>query len=328
MKRLGVLVLVLILLAAVYVVVYLGERREEGPSPLFPGYDGAAAASIYIVKRDGGGERGGEVGGRGRGEGVVLEKKEGVWLVMSEDSLPADSTAVASIVEKVASFSRNDMVSSNPEKRSLYEVDSLGVLVSIADEAGDTVAAFVVGKMGPDYQSTYIRDARSDDVILAAGYIKSMFDRGTRTWQDRVMFRLKSEEITAVGVERGSEKYTLSRLPDGRWYVNRPDSAACKQNVVSRMVRAVSFLRCDDFAGRLPLPESGLADTDTAMWFGMATGGEHWLYFGKENEASQVHTLKDDSDIVYLIARSKINHLLPALDQVLDTEAGPAGAGE
>jgi hypothetical protein len=313
LKGMRILIPVLVVLAAVYGIVWLSERRGTGPDPLFPELGAETAAGIYIAAS---------------GKNVVLEKQDERWIVLSEDSLPADPTAVQAILDKVASFSRGDMVSSNPGKRSLYQVDSAGVFASIVGGKGDTLAAFVVGKVGPDYQSSYVRDAGSDDVILAPGYLRSMFDRGERPWQDRLIFSFGPDEITRVEIRRGKETYVLARQAGGEWYISEPDSAACKQDRASRLVRMLSLLRCDGFAGRLPLPGSGLAASDTTLWFATASGEEHRLLFGSENENGQVHLARDDSDVVYLLARPKVEQLFPALGDMLPEDPVPGEATE
>ena len=314
MKGMRILILILAVLAAVYAMVRLGERREAGPNPLFSGFDPEKAAGIYI-----------EAGG-GR-EAVVLEKREGGWVVPSEHSLPADPTAVASILEKVASFSRNDVVSTNPGNRSLYQVDSAGVFASILDAEGDTLAAFVVGKVGPSFQSSYVRDARSDDVILTPGYLRSMFDRGRRTWQDRLIFSLEPDEIIRVDVRRGEDEFAIARGAGGEWYVSEPERAACKQEAASRLVRTLALLRCDDFAGRLSASGWDAARSDTTLRFTTAGGEEHRLYFGGENDRNQVQVAKDDMDVVYLMGRPRVNTLTPALLDLLPDEP-PSVGGE
>ena len=134
MKRLRILIPVLVVLAALYLIVSLSERRGGGPDPLFPELSGAAAAGIYIYVE---------------GRTVALVKKDSLWIVPGEDSLAADPAGVGAILDKVASFSRSDKVSSNPGKRSVYQVDSTGILVSIVDDRGDTTAAFVVARSAP-----------------------------------------------------------------------------------------------------------------------------------------------------------------------------------
>jgi len=310
-KRLRILIPVLIVLAALYFIVSLSERRGGGPDPLFPEFSGDAAAGIYMY-----------VDGRT----VVLEKRDGLWIVPGEDSLPADPAGVGAILNKVASFSRSDKVSSNPGRRSVYQVDSTGILVSTVDSKGDTIAAFVVGKVGPDYQSSYVRAADSDDVILASGYLRSMFDRGKRTWQDRLIFDFKPDDISRVDIRRGEEEYTLSRAAVGGWVITAPETTACRQNFATRLVRMLALLRCDGFAGRLPLPSANVAGSDTTLWFAISGGEEHRLLFGSENDAGQVHLTKDESDVVYLLARVKVNQLTPSLSEMLPEEPAPSGA--
>lgn len=314
MKRIKILVIALIVLAAVYTIVTLSERRVAGPDPLFREFRAGTAAAIYI-----------DVDGRH----AALENQDGVWMVPGEDSLPADPAGIDAILEKVASFSRNDRVSSNPDKRSLLQVDSSGVLVRIVDDEGDTTAAFIVGKVGPDYRSSYVRDTGSGDVILASGYLRSMFDRGDRTWQDRLIFNYKPEDIAMIEVRRGKEHYVLNRGTGGRWYIAAPDSTACKQQSVTGLVRMLAILRCDDFAGRLPVPDSNVAGSDTTLRFATAAGDDHRLLFGSENENGRVHFIREGSDIVYLLARAKVNGLIPPFETVLPEEpshgGGPGG---
>lgn len=312
MKGMRNLILVLVALAAVYGIVRLSERRGAGPDPLFPDFDAENATGIYI---------------KVSGMDVALGKEGEHWLVLSEDSLPADPTAMEALLDKVASFSRGDIVSSGPGKRSLYQVDSTGVFASIVDAGGDTLAAFVVGKVGPDYQSSYVRDAGSDDVILAPGYVRSIFDRGDRTWQDRLIFSFGQDQITRVDVRRADEVYVLTLSAGGEWYISEPESTACRRGRASRLVQMLSLLRCDGFAGRLPLPGSGIAASDTSLWFATASGQEHRLVFGSENDKKQVHIAREGSDIVYLLARAKVEELIPALSEMLPEEPAPAGAG-
>jgi hypothetical protein len=305
-----ILILVLVVLAGVYAIVSLSERRAAGPEPLFPEFRAEEAAGIYI-----------EV----EGKKVALEKTAEGWMVPSEDSLPADPRAVDAVLEKAAAFSLKNRVSSNPEKRSVYQVDTAGVFAAIVDESGDTTAAFVVGKVGPDYQSSYVKSAWSDDVILTPGYLRSLFDRGKMTWQDRLIFNYTPDDIGMITVKRGDEEYTLRPAGGGEWYIASPESAGCDRERAMRLVRMLSILRCEGFAGRLPVPGANVVDSDTTLWFATTAGREHRLSFGSENEHQRVHFVRDDSDVVYLISRMKVNQLLPSYGEMLPEEPG---AGE
>lgn len=296
MKVSWVLIVVLAVLVGVFLAIRFGGGIRRGERPLYPDFETAEAARLVI---------------EGSETTAVLGKTDDVWFVESEDSLPAEAGAVEDMLTRVTGFSRKDIISSNPEKRALYKVDSAGVFVSIMDARGDTLVRFVVGKPGPDYQSTYVRDVTSGDVVLAPGYLRAVFDRGKRTWQDRTVFALEPDTIEEVKITRPGEGITLRRDAGGQWYISEPESSASDQTRVTRLVRTLAYLRSDELAGRMPVAGSGLAEPDSAVGF-RATGGlREELIFGNVNESGQTYVKKTGSDIVYLLSSHRVDALLP-----------------
>jgi hypothetical protein len=235
---------------------------------------------------------------------------------------------VDDMLGRVTGFSRKDIISSNPKKQALYQVDSAGVFVSILDARGDTLVRFVVGKPGPDYQSTYVRDVGSGDVVLAPGYLRAVFDRGKRTWQDRTVYALEPDVIEEIKIGRSLESLTLRRNAAGEWFVSEPDSSACDQNTVTRLVRTLAYLRCDELAGRMPAPVFGLGEPDSAVGFRTADGRREELLLGHRNDKEQTYAKKKDSDIVYLLAAHKVDAILPRPAELRVAEAGSGEGAE
>jgi hypothetical protein len=236
------LLIALAAFAAVWAGLTLRDHLKARPQPLFPAFTPEAARTLRF---------------EAAGNRAELSLQDGTWLVTSEDSLPAERQAVEDVLKATAAFSRKDRISSNPEKRSRYQVDSSGVAVTVEGEAGKLLAAFVVGKMGPDFQSTYIRDAGSGDVVLAQGYLAPVFNRGSRSWQDKRVFRAEPKDITELVVAKPGGAFTVRRSGD-QWFAASPegsaDSLRCDTAKVSRMVKTLAYLRCDDFAGRVAEP--------------------------------------------------------------------------
>lgn len=301
MRVSAALIIVLVILAGIFAVIRFGFESGDGEEAVFPDFRPEMAARIML---------------EGKEKTTVLEKAEGIWIVASEDSFPSEAEAVQTIFESVAGFSRKDIISSNPEKQWLYQVDSTGVMVTIEDAESKALASFIVGKVGPDYQSTYVRDAGSDEVVLAAGYLAPAFDRGKRSWQDKTVFAYEPADIVGIEILRPDERFSLARDSAGQWYMSQPESTACDQNVVTRLVRALASLRCDDFAGRAPVPESGLAEADSSVWFKTAGGIEERLVFGHETEPKQVYAAKAGSDMVFLLAAYRVERMLPGVEEL------------
>jgi hypothetical protein len=179
----------------------------------------------------------------------------------------------------------------------------------------------VVGKPGPDYQSTYVRDVGSGDVVLAPGYLRAVFDRGSRTWQDRTVFSLEPDTIDEMKIDRPGAAATLKRHAGGGWYISEPESAACDESRATRLVRTLAYLRCDELAGRMPSPASGLAEPDSAVGFRTSGGLREELIFGNRNENGQTYAKRTDSDIIYLLSSHRVDALLPRPDELRAAEA-------
>jgi hypothetical protein len=310
-RNLVYLIIVLAVLAGVFLLVRRGGNGETEVQPLFPGFDAGEAGRITIG---------------GHAAETVIEKVNGVWVVTSEDTFPVDPSALDGVLTQTAAFTRHDMVSANPAKQAIYQVDSTGTSITIQSPDGDVLASFVVGKAGPDYQSTYVRRAGSDEVFLASGYLQSVFERGGRTWQDTKIFTLEPDEFTEVYVIRPNQTIGIKTDGAGAWYISEPESAACDQNQASRLVRTIADLRAEDFAGRAPVKESGLAAPDSSIKFTLSGGVTDGLAFGGQTESKRVYAKADNSDIVYLLGAYKVKALMPRLKdlRVEPEAAGPA----
>jgi hypothetical protein len=304
------LIIVLVVLVAVFLVLRLETGRRGGDKPLFEGFVPQDVDRFSVVAGD---------------NRAVLRKVDGTWFVTSEDSLPAEPGAVENLLDDIAAFSRKDIISSNPDKYGLYQVDSTGARVVVSDARGDTLAKFVVGKPGPDYQSTYVRDLATGDVILAPGYLRSAFDRGKRSWQDRTIFAYTPDEIEEIEIRRPGEDVVLQSR-EGKWFVSSPESMACDPDRVNRLTRSLAYLKSDGFAGRMPVAASGLAEADSSVSLRAAGGVREELLFGNHDENGRVYVKRADSDIVYLLSEYKVKAMLPELAELRLVE-GEAGEG-
>jgi len=296
-----ILILILIVLAAIFVISRFGLDRGAADKPLFPEFKAEQAARVQV---------------KGKSSQAILEKVDDVWIVSSEDSFPAEAAAVENMFDRVAGFSRKDIVSSNPEKQSIYQVDSTGIQVAIEDASGKNVASFVIGKVGPDYQSTYVRDSKSSDVILSAGYLPPIFDRGDRSWQDRTIFEYEPSDLKEMVLTRPSGLVTLLRGDGGTWYISRPESMACDQGRATRLARTLAYLKGDGIAGRAPVAGSGLAEADSSVWFKTADGREEHLRFGNRSESGQTYVSREGSEMVFKLVSTRVAAVLPGLEEL------------
>ncbi|MBI3364560.1 MAG: DUF4340 domain-containing protein, partial [Ignavibacteriae bacterium] len=97
------------------------------------------------------------------GKSVTLENVGGKWTITSPILYAADQNTVHQLLSGLSKFKAGSLISSNPEKQSLFQVDSSGTKLTVTDRSG-TITSFIIGKMGPSFSEVYFRLPNSKDV--------------------------------------------------------------------------------------------------------------------------------------------------------------------
>jgi hypothetical protein len=147
-------------------------------------------------------------------------------------------------------------------------------------------------------------------VALVPTYLPGMVERGKRTWQDLTVYALEPAEITDIRITRPAETVSMSRGIGGDWVMTYPESAACDQNRLQKLTRALAYLRSDEIVGRMPVAGSGLEQPDSLLWFRLADGVEQSLLFGSVADGKRVYTKRQQDDIVYILPTYRVHSLL------------------
>jgi hypothetical protein len=221
-------ILLLLAVAAFLVLQRPGETSSEGSSgKVLVEYDSAAVDRIEIHSSHG---------------AVTLGKEAGKWMLTAPLRYRADENSVTAAVGKGKSLDLGSLISTNPEKQELFQVDSAGTLVKVF-ERGTERAAFRVGKQSASWTETYVRLEGSNDVYATAGILSSIFARQAKDWRDKTIFKMERDEIKSVTFHYGDTVFTLS-FTDSMW---RVDGDSAVQTSVSTFLGAVSNFQTDEF---------------------------------------------------------------------------------
>lgn len=180
---------------------------------------------------------------------VVLEKKGVEWFVQEPLVYKADQTNIANAIHQAKSLVVKNIISSNPEKHNLFQVDSLGTMVTVY-EKGTQKASFILGKTGPTFSDSYARLASSNDVALVGGGFSYSFIRPLKEWRDRTIFSLPKENIKAVEFQFGDTTFTLA-FQDSAWTVGKDSADA---STVDGLLSSLSKFEADEFIDPIPSP--------------------------------------------------------------------------
>jgi hypothetical protein len=229
--------LAILVIATILVFQRPGETSSSGRLDVsLAQFDSAAIDRIEITSSTG---------------SVTLAREGGRWMLQFPIRYPADESAVREAVGKAGRMELKNLVSSNPDKQHIFQVDSTGTLVRFFDRGAER-AVFRVGKVGRSFRDTYVRGEGSNNVYLADGIITPIFDRKPDDWRDKRVFAVDQDDIRNVRFRYGDTTFTLS-LQDSVWLV---DESPANSATVTSFLGSVSTLRADTFIDtEIPLPE-------------------------------------------------------------------------
>src|ERR1051325_2587599 len=226
-----ILISLLLVLGAVTYFLLPSQKEHESsyePSDLNVKVDSASVVKIEIEQK---------------GKSVTIENVGGKWMITSPLRYAADATSIKQLLSGLSKFRVGSLISSNPEKQNIFQVDSTGTRISVTDRSGKPVA-LVVGKMGPSFSEVYFRLPASKDVYLGEGLDTWMINKEARDWRDKTILIAPSETLRALTSSVGNKRYEFHRDST----VWKAGGKAVDVSVINPALTSLSNLHADDFA--------------------------------------------------------------------------------
>lgn len=304
MRRLGVLAAVFVLLALL-LVWQRYQRREivvAGPAETIQ-LDPEKVTRVQIHTKDG---------------NVELERAGSEWKLVQPIEYPANTELVTNMLKAVGELKLEDVISTNPENRSTYQVDSTGTMVDVW--TGDKKAlALVVGKSTSDWTHTFVRRAEGDEVYRANGVLTYQFNRRADDWRDKTIFKAEEKDIHSIVLSYPKEhrEYAIVRTDSTHWGLRTPSGAtqAGDSLTLARVVGAAERLMTVNFATPEEAESAEFSQPDfrVAIEAGGTTTGVNFVAV----DDSKMLARKDGDDTVFSIYKSNLGNLMKDEDELL-----------
>ncbi|MEX2088977.1 MAG: DUF4340 domain-containing protein [Bacteroidota bacterium] len=179
---------------------------------------------------------------------IVLEKQGVEWYLRHPLMVRADQANVAQLIHQTKNLEVKNVVSSNAEKQSMFQVDSTGTQVTLY-EGGNETASFILGKTGPTFSETYGRRKNSNEVMLVSNMMNYVFTRSVKEWRDRSIVAIPRETIKQLTYQFGDTTFTLE-FKDSLWIAGRePAQGTVVEGILSSLVN----FQGDDFIDTPPV---------------------------------------------------------------------------
>jgi hypothetical protein len=325
------------IIAAVLVIVIGEQLGKKNPSEksllFFPGLTEKDISSVEIFDSNG---------------KVRIQRKGDVWVlgsgntasaapvnpvIGSSSSTPssdkteyqADSSSLVSVLEKVVAIKRDQLISTNPEKQSLFEVDSAkGVHVEIFDQSGKSRGSFRIGKNGPDYSSCYVRMTGSNEVYMVGGNIRYSFFTDNKRWRDKIVLKFEQTAVQNISIMKKDGSKIVLQKDSTNWSIKEPVQAPAKSSEMQSILSSLSRMTASDIDSiSLEDTAAGFANPELAIAVTFKNGTTRNVLFGSKNSANQYHVKADGKAHVYLVGEYEFNKYNITADKLKD-EPAPA----
>jgi LysM repeat protein len=173
---------------------------------------------------------------------ILLENIGGKWMVTAPARYQADPSAVTRLIGGLSKFKVGSLISSNPEKQHLFQVDTGGTHIIVTERSGKTTN-LIIGKMGPSFSEVYFRQPTSQDVYLGEGIDSWSVNKDLKEWRDKTIFAQPAEAIRAVTFVAEGKQHDFHRDSTG-W---KSGDKIIETRDINPLLNTLANLRADDF---------------------------------------------------------------------------------
>jgi hypothetical protein len=244
---------------------------------------------------------------------------------LSSTEFQADSASVISILEKIVAIKKDQLISKNPEKQSLFEVDSIkGILAEIFDQSGKSRGSIRIGKNGPDYSSCYVRMPGSNEVYMVGGNIKYSFFTDNKRWRDKSVIKFDQSTAKALSIMKKDGSKVVLNKDSTTWKLAEPIQSPVKASEIQEILSSLSRLTAADIDSiSLEDTATGFANPELAVAITFSNGTVKNVIFGSKNASNQYYIKADGKSHVYLVGEFDFNKFNVTADK-LKEEPAPA----
>lgn len=271
--------LLVLLIALVALWWWLGKReaaRQQGAVPEAAGFADSLTVSRFVLSRH-------------NQPDLEFEKDaDGVWMMTKPLRDRANINLVRQMIQGVSTMKLLVRVSGRSSQFSSFSIDDVQG-ARLQSYAGDQLASdLYIGKLSPDAEHVYVRQAGSDDVYTATGGggVAALRTRATNDYRDRQIYSFEVADIDSLDVEGDGIQYRYAREDTVTWRVSikgGPYQKADQPTALSTVL-ALGALRASGFYEDSTALDWSRPLLAVRVWkLGGATERLEFLKIGEEN---------------------------------------------
>ncbi len=201
-KEYIILILTIILLTAIWIYTKSNSNRMNYILPKIPSIKKQNIDKIIIVNKN---------------NKFILNKKNKIWFIQKQNYL-ADSEKIVNMLNDIHNLELTTLVSKNKDYVRYWLDREDGIMVSMYS-GNKKIIDIVIGKLGPNYTSTYIRLDGKPDIYLAHGNLRLSFDVDLDELRDKKILSFNKDAVNKIVIKYNGKSliFDKKKQKDDKW---------------------------------------------------------------------------------------------------------------
>ena len=308
MKRSTLITLaILVLLAICYLIMYHSEKQSLSEKEVgnFLAVDSGMVNKISI---------------RRLGMVVEFQKVGEDWNVGDRGKLySTEKGAIQPLVDLAHTMSVGEIISSNPDKQMIFQVDTItGNRVTFYRDANE-LASVIIGKTGADNQSTYVRKPESNDVYAAKGNFVRFLNRPASGYRDKTLLTIDTTQIATISFKSKDLDYRIGRQ-DSLWRIvpAKGEAANANPQKMSNLLRQLAQIRWNSSVAPGDTARPNFMQPTVAVDISMLDGSTKSLRFVEQgaSENKSYYVQSPSGDEIFIVYEYVVTNLVKKPDEL------------
>lgn len=294
-----ILILIIIFLSA---ILYIDKRNKiHYKLPSIPKINKNQINKIVIRK--------------GKQNPIILTKKDNVWIINNNQKYKVDRKKIDYLLNDISNLKLVSLVSkgNNYERYLLDRENKINISIW---EKQNKIFAFSIGKVSPNYTSTYIKLENIPAIYLAQGNLKSTFDTDVEDLRDKHVLVFNVNDINKIKINFKGENLILTKK-NNQWTSDKKVN-----NKIVDLIQQLQTMECESFLQETK--STGQKYIEIELLTGSKTHflrlfkskeGKNSIYIGKSSNLPDKFKLSDymveelEKDLENIILKKVNNYL-------------------
>jgi len=224
---------------------------------------------------------------KGKQNPIILTKKDNVWIINNNQKYKVDRKKIDYILNDISNLKLVSLVSkgNNYERYLLDRENKINISIW---EKQSKIFAFSIGKLSPNYTSTYITLENKPAIYLAQGNLKTTFDTDIEDLRDKHVLVFNVNDINKIKINFKGENLILTKK-NNQWTSDKKVN-----NKIVDLIQQLQTMECESFLQETKIKSTGTKYIEIEL---VTNSSTHFLRLSKSKEGKNSIYIGESSNL-------------------------------